>query len=340
MFLMISSGTCSDIGWFPVLTREICEKAAMELRLADVLATLNKDPDKPEGCYYFSNSQDNSATLWIDVSPDAQGQGAETSDFVAGLLRQPICMPISVGAIPETAPPTTQPSTGTWHAETWAGGTAAPSSLAPETTAPSTTLASTSTLLATTTPPPLPTSTTPPPPPPATTTTMDPALKRLKEMCSAPGEHCGGTHCCQDPKMRCFVKDESWSSCKVQCTPGEVDPIDPKPLRTPWKCDQLGGGAASALKLHDSPVFFARAADSATPALAPTQPAPGSASWDPPAAPLPPSQEAPAPEAVRVTRFLVTAKRPVEASAQRAPAEAAAKEMARNAAAATARLQE
>mmetsp|Transcript_60704 Transcript_60704/g.163626 ORF Transcript_60704/g.163626 Transcript_60704/m.163626 type:complete len:300 (-) Transcript_60704:548-1447(-) len=95
-FRKISNGTCADAGARPVTSRTVCEAAARSLGMPDTRAKTIDSGDgsnetKPEGCYYFRNFEDLTATLWLNTAEAARGQGAETSDRDRGLLRQPIC---------------------------------------------------------------------------------------------------------------------------------------------------------------------------------------------------------------------------------------------------------
>jgi hypothetical protein len=50
--------------------------------------------------------------------------------------------------------------------------------------------------------------------------------------CAASGDDCSKVQCCDDPNMKCFKKNDHWSSCKRTCT--ENDPDDGE-----WKCSVL-----------------------------------------------------------------------------------------------------
>jgi len=54
--------------------------------------------------------------------------------------------------------------------------------------------------------------------------------------CTAFGEDCTMSRCCQNETMQCYQKDETWSSCKPSCVVGEIDPDDPPGFFTPWSC--------------------------------------------------------------------------------------------------------
>jgi len=91
-FRRISMGKCADIGWHAISSTDLCESAAAELGLSDTRATITGLEERPEGCYYFRNYQDGTATLWNNPNPNSRGNGAETSDLAKGMLRQPVCM--------------------------------------------------------------------------------------------------------------------------------------------------------------------------------------------------------------------------------------------------------
>jgi len=85
----LTTGSCSDISWNPIKNKEDCEAAALSLSLMDVDITYTDVANRPEGCYYAVNSEDNSQMLWLDTSALTTGKGAETSEGT--MLRQPIC---------------------------------------------------------------------------------------------------------------------------------------------------------------------------------------------------------------------------------------------------------
>lgn len=62
---------------------------------------------------------------------------------------------------------------------------------------------------------------------------------------SREGDNCWLRRWCEDPKARCFMKDQDWAGCRETCTPG-IDPSDPKEVRTPWNCTDLTRGPAGA----------------------------------------------------------------------------------------------
>lgn len=90
-FRKISNGTCADAGERPITSRAVCEAAALSLGMPDTSAKTVDSVDRPEGCYYFRNFEDLTATLWINTHWAARGRGAETSDLERGLLRHPVC---------------------------------------------------------------------------------------------------------------------------------------------------------------------------------------------------------------------------------------------------------
>jgi len=82
---VLSSGSCSDIGWFPITQVNACEMAAGFLNLPDTTASVtDTTAPRPEGCYFFMNQY-----LWLSTDPSNQGRGAETS--TADASRFPLC---------------------------------------------------------------------------------------------------------------------------------------------------------------------------------------------------------------------------------------------------------
>jgi hypothetical protein len=56
--------------------------------------------------------------------------------------------------------------------------------------------------------------------------------------CSAAGDGCMSTGCCQDQSLTCFVKNDHWADCKKACEPGKVDPNSPQDQQSPWSCEK------------------------------------------------------------------------------------------------------
>mmetsp|Transcript_97929 Transcript_97929/g.189074 ORF Transcript_97929/g.189074 Transcript_97929/m.189074 type:complete len:580 (-) Transcript_97929:61-1800(-) len=90
-FRKLSVGKCSDIGWYSIAGRAACAEAGKYLALSDVEVKESTYQERPEGCYFYRNYQDWSETLWVNMNPLSDGNGAETSDLLHGGLRQPIC---------------------------------------------------------------------------------------------------------------------------------------------------------------------------------------------------------------------------------------------------------
>jgi len=63
------------------------------------------------------------------------------------------------------------------------------------------------------------------------------------KQCSAAGESCAHTKCCEAPGTTCFEKDGNWAMCKPFCTPG-LDMTDE--VATPWSCKALGPQSPTA----------------------------------------------------------------------------------------------
>ena len=56
--------------------------------------------------------------------------------------------------------------------------------------------------------------------------------------CSGTWQNCQSTRCCSQEGYTCFEKDDTWADCRLDCKPG-INPDDPEPYRTPWKCNVL-----------------------------------------------------------------------------------------------------
>jgi hypothetical protein len=59
-----------------------------------------------------------------------------------------------------------------------------------------------------------------------------------EDTCSAQGNDCRKTKCCQEPGMQCYLKDPFWAQCRSECNPGP-DPTD-QVSPAPWNCTALG----------------------------------------------------------------------------------------------------
>jgi len=57
--------------------------------------------------------------------------------------------------------------------------------------------------------------------------------------CAADDEDCSAARCCATAGKTCFRKDDFWASCRLDCTPGAVNPDDPEEFRSPWSCQVL-----------------------------------------------------------------------------------------------------
>jgi hypothetical protein len=56
------------------------------------------------------------------------------------------------------------------------------------------------------------------------------------EMCSEENVDCSKTKCCKEPGAQCYKKNEYWSQCKDDCTPGK----NPADNNSVWSCDKVG----------------------------------------------------------------------------------------------------
>jgi len=62
-----------------------------------------------------------------------------------------------------------------------------------------------------------------------------------EQSCTANGQDCSASHCCSEPGMTCFKKNDHWSSCNQTCSPnmkwvedawqGQEEPV--------WDCEVL-----------------------------------------------------------------------------------------------------
>jgi len=122
-FQRISTGQCVDYGFLPVTTRDTCEAAAWELQLnlVDRRVHINKNSQRPEGCYYFANAQDSTGTLWLSTNAESHGNGAEFSNSPVS-IRQPLCMAQTTTPPPALIPTTTAATTSTIELTNRAGG--------------------------------------------------------------------------------------------------------------------------------------------------------------------------------------------------------------------------
>lgn len=111
-FQRISTGRCMDYGFLPVVTRDTCEAAALELQLSlvDRRVHITNNSQRPEGCYYFANAQDNTGTLWLSTDAESHGNGAEVSKAHVW-IRQPVCMAQTTSSLPAFMGPTTMAKT-------------------------------------------------------------------------------------------------------------------------------------------------------------------------------------------------------------------------------------
>lgn len=87
----ISMGRCMDNNWLPIMEPARCTAAATALGLADGQPQITSIADRPEGCYYFKNTEDLSVTLWLNTSPLSRGNGAQATDSAPKGFREPLC---------------------------------------------------------------------------------------------------------------------------------------------------------------------------------------------------------------------------------------------------------
>jgi len=62
--------------------------------------------------------------------------------------------------------------------------------------------------------------------------------------CSAGGEDCSNTLCCEQAGTQCFKKSDGWATCKTECLPGAPDMSDQDGHH--WSCEKLGPWAQGA----------------------------------------------------------------------------------------------
>jgi len=80
-----------------------------------------------------------------------------------------------------------------------------------------------------------------------------------EQQCSATNKDCRNSHCCEEPGMQCYQKNQWWASCKRTCSPG-IDRSEKPEFQLPWDCKPLGersGGSAGSAK-HDQVVVKVR----------------------------------------------------------------------------------
>lgn len=95
-FRKIQTGSCGNIGMQPINDPSACEQAAQELNLIDVSVAFTDAFPRPEGCYFFEETQ-----LAFGRNPANVGTG------VVG-PREPICQ--AVDGTPTPAPTAAPPS--------------------------------------------------------------------------------------------------------------------------------------------------------------------------------------------------------------------------------------
>jgi hypothetical protein len=87
-FIKLRGGSCRSNGFLPIADKDECEAAATELGLTSREALETGEPNRTEGCYFYHNHQDLTASLWIGTNSANKGIGVqETEDC----LRQPVC---------------------------------------------------------------------------------------------------------------------------------------------------------------------------------------------------------------------------------------------------------
>lgn len=92
-YVKLLEGSCRSEGAVPIRTRVQCQEAAEALGLhvnGSKSIFLTEHEDVPEGCYYCTNVNDNTNTLWFGCNKMSKGKGAETS--LPGTVRQPLCI--------------------------------------------------------------------------------------------------------------------------------------------------------------------------------------------------------------------------------------------------------
>lgn len=91
-FQKITHGVCTDFGYLPISAQITCEAAAKEMGLANPNIKITTLAGRPEGCYYFKNFRDGTATLWMSTNSLNQGVGVQEPDNPGEYIRQPVCM--------------------------------------------------------------------------------------------------------------------------------------------------------------------------------------------------------------------------------------------------------
>lgn len=70
--------------------------------------------------------------------------------------------------------------------------------------------------------------------------------------CAKHFESCSSSKCCEDKDRLCYKKDDHWSSCRHECTPGHLYQWDSPPYNTPWECEFVGGIKHAGEELYKS----------------------------------------------------------------------------------------
>merc|ERR1719282_36247 len=102
-FQTITHGVCNDYGYLPINAQITCEAAAKAMGLANPQIKITTLAGRPEGCYYFKNFRDGTATLWMSTNALNQGLGVQEPDNPGEYIRQPVCMAQTTTMLPKTA---------------------------------------------------------------------------------------------------------------------------------------------------------------------------------------------------------------------------------------------
>jgi len=107
----VTQGTCHDIAHEPILNSLACEAAAKQLALADVEVEVTHSADRPMGCYYFRNSEDLTATLWLNTSPESKDRTAEPRRHLLCAAKDAAIMTTETTTTPTTTTSATSTTT-------------------------------------------------------------------------------------------------------------------------------------------------------------------------------------------------------------------------------------
>ena len=69
--------------------------------------------------------------------------------------------------------------------------------------------------------------------------------------CAFDHEDCSHTGCCSDASKKCYKKNNGWSGCRPDCTPG-IHHHDPPAERTSWSCELVTPHKKDCAAAHEN----------------------------------------------------------------------------------------